>query len=83
MRKWLFAAFFIVAIPLGYLLRGALGREKVFWLIAGLLGLILVLKLVQLGLNHYVKVQEARMSPAERQDFEDFKRQHSHSDKSE
>ena len=70
-----------MSIAFGYFYRGAFGREPVIWLVVGLLGFAAVLKLVQLGLKRYVKIQEARMSPDERQDFEEYKRRVSGGDK--
>jgi hypothetical protein len=66
----------VSAIVIGYYFRGAFGREATYWLIAVLGGLAVVLKLLQFGLQHYVKAQEAKMSPEERQEFEQFKEKH-------
>jgi type III secretory pathway component EscU len=73
MRKWLYIALFAFCVVLGYSLRGVVGREAFTWVVVGFLSLILVLKLVQLVVMRYVKVQEARMSPEERREFEEFK----------
>ena len=81
MRKWIYVGLFAACIVLGYFVRGAIGREKIIWLIGGLLGLMVVVALVQIGARHYVKIQEARMSPAERQEFEEFKKRNSKDDK--
>jgi hypothetical protein len=81
MRKWLLVALFILTILLGYLLRGSIGRERFTWLIAGLLGLMLVLKLLQLGLRNHVKVREGRMSPDAHRDFGEYKSRDSGDDK--
>jgi hypothetical protein len=45
-------------------------------LVAALGGLVIALKLLQLGLRLYVKAREAKMSPEERQEFERFKEKH-------
>jgi hypothetical protein len=81
MRKWLYGGLFVVCIVLGYFLRGAIGRERIIWLVVGLLGLMVVVALAQIGARHYVRSQEARMSPAERREFEEFKKRHSKVDK--
>jgi hypothetical protein len=76
MRKWLYVGFFLSFVAIGYFLRGAIGREVFIWITLGSLGLVIFLKLVQIGLMHLVKVQEARMSPDERREFEEYKKQH-------
>ena len=74
MRKLLLFGVLVVSVPLGYFYRGAFGREAFIWLVVGLLGVVVLLKLVQLGLRRYVKTQEVRMSPDELRDFEEYKR---------
>jgi len=74
MRKLLSVGIFVACIAVGYFYRGAFGREAFIWLVVGLLGLVVFLKLLQLGLRRYVKTQEARMSPDELRDFEEYKR---------
>jgi hypothetical protein len=81
MRKLLSFGIFVACIAVGYFYRGAFGREAVIWLIAVLLGLAVLLKLTQVGLRRYVKVQEARTSPEERRDFEEYKGRVSGDDK--
>jgi len=82
MRKWLlYVGLFVACVVLGYLLRGAIGREVYIWIAVGSLALVVVLKLVQLGLMRFVKIAEARMSPEERREFEEFKKQHSSGEK--
>jgi len=82
MRKWLYVVLFVACVGVGYLLRGAVDSKWFTWITVGSFALVVVLKLVQLGLMHYVKVQEARMSPDERREFEEFKKQHVVQDKS-
>lgn len=63
-------------IPLGYFFRGTFGRQATYWLIGGLFACAIFLTLLQLGLRRYVKAQEAKMSPEERREFEQFKKDH-------
>jgi len=58
MRELLLFGFLVAGIVLGYFYRGAFGREAVIWLIAGMVGLVVVSKLMQVGLRRYVKTQE-------------------------
>lgn len=76
MKKTLrFPLVLILAIAFGYFFRGAFGREAAYWLIGGLVGLVIVLKGVQIVLQRYLKAREAKMSPKERQEFEKFKKE--------
>jgi hypothetical protein len=81
MRKLLFFALLAAGAVLGYFYRGVFGREASIWLIAGFLAFVVVLKLMQVGLRRYVRTQEARTSPEERRDFEEYKRRASGEDK--
>jgi hypothetical protein len=81
MRKLLTFGILVAAVVVGYFYRGAFGREAAIWLVLGLLGLVVVLKLIQVGVRHYVKTQEARLSPDEGRDFEAYKRRVSRGDK--
>ena len=80
MRKLLAFGILVASIAVGYFYRGAFGREASIWLIVWLLGFVVLLKLVQLGLRYYVRSQEARMSPEERRDFDEYKRRASGGD---
>jgi hypothetical protein len=73
MRKLLYPGFLVACIVLGYVARGTFGNSALY-LIVGMIGFVAVLKLVQIGLLRYVKIQGARMSPQEREEFEKYKR---------
>nr|CAS02823.1 putative integron gene cassette protein [uncultured bacterium] len=82
MRKWLYVVLFVACVGISYLLRGAVDSKIFTWIAVGSFTFVVLLKVVQIALMHYVKVQEEKMSPDERREFEEYKKQHATGGKS-
>jgi hypothetical protein len=73
MRKLLYPGFLVVCVAFGYFSRGAFGNVALY-LVGGMVVFVAIHKLAQIGLLRYVKIQGAKMSPQEREEFEEYQK---------